>query len=386
MPKIICICNGDSSNISTWSNVPYLLTQELINLGYTLHRVNIAPPRLWQRIYNITAQKVLTTFYPGHEYGLIRTQLYLLWANRLIKKAIQENSDADLCLFFTFSFKNPYNDVPSILLCDWSFETLIRNHKKREPYWFEQKYIKKEQKVIAAAQYIVSLFPQCAEAIQRQIPSARLITPGKLPINNIENAPIIPDELIVSKQKKISILFIGRGKYKEACSMLIDAVTMLNTNGNKEYELHIVGLTPKDISKDIDTKHVHCYGFLHKNIAKERALYYRLIKQATVFANPSPEWGGYSSMTEAMLYCTPILVAAYPEFTAEFGSEINFGRYSQFTIENIADSIESIISSPHYATMAMNAHMAVKDRSWNKFVRELLHKINNENFNHNHKL
>lgn len=374
-PNIICVCYGDSSDVSTWSNVPYFVTQELLKNGYVLHRVNIAPPRLWQILYNKTINRVLSIFYPGHEYGVARTLLYTQWANYVIRKNIRRYSDVDFCLFFTFSFCNQVNNVPSVLLCDWTFETLIREHKQRAPYWFEKKYIKLQRQVIASAECIVSLFPRCADAIRAQVPKARLLTIGKLPINNYDCNPIIPEKLITLKQDKNIVLFIGRRNYKEACLKLIDAITLLNKRGTRYYELHIIGLTAKDFLEEIKADSIYFYGFLHKNIDAERNLYYKLIKQATIFANPTPEWGGYSSMLEAMLYCTPVLVAAYPELVSEFGRNIDFGIYTEFTVQDIANSIEKVVVNPNYSTIALNAHNRVKDRTWGKYVETLLRQI-----------
>lgn len=370
--KIICICHGDSSDISTWSNVPYLVTQELMQNGYTLHRVNIAPPRLWQILYNRTIFKVLSLFCAGHEYDFNRTLLYTLWANRVISKNIRNHSDAAFCLFFTYSFCNKVSKIPSVLLCDWTFETLIRDRKKRAPYWFEKTYIKLQRRAIATAEYVISLFPKCADAIQTQVPTVKLLSPGKLPINNNDCEPIVSEELITLKQTKNRVLFIGRQNYIEACVKLIESISILNKCGAKNYELHIIGLTPKDLPKEINIENIYFYGFLHKDIDTERDLYYKLIRQATIFANPTPEWGGYSSMLEAMLYCTPVLVAAYPELVSEFGNNIDFGIYTEFNAQDIANSIDTVVANPNYSTIALNAHNRVKDRTWSKYVKELL--------------
>ena len=55
MKEIIIFSCGDSNDISTWSNVPYLFTKTLEGKGYKLNRVDISPNKIINRVFNTTA-------------------------------------------------------------------------------------------------------------------------------------------------------------------------------------------------------------------------------------------------------------------------------------------------------------------------------------------
>lgn len=52
MATIAVFTCGDSNDISTWSNIPYLFTKTLEEHGYQIIRVNISPNKFLNRIFN----------------------------------------------------------------------------------------------------------------------------------------------------------------------------------------------------------------------------------------------------------------------------------------------------------------------------------------------
>ena len=50
--EIIVFSCGDSNDISTWSNVPFLFTTMLEKKGYVVHRVDTSPSKIVNRLFN----------------------------------------------------------------------------------------------------------------------------------------------------------------------------------------------------------------------------------------------------------------------------------------------------------------------------------------------
>lgn len=77
---------GDSSKISTWSNIPFFLTEMLIAKGIKVNRINIEPAYpFYYKLFHYIA-KVCNR---ATTYDFFRSQAYFLLACKLIKKAIK---------------------------------------------------------------------------------------------------------------------------------------------------------------------------------------------------------------------------------------------------------------------------------------------------------
>lgn len=65
MKEVIVFTNGDSSKISTWSNVPYCFTEALLRKQVIVHRVDIRPHWRLDRMFNKYVMPCVRRVLPG---------------------------------------------------------------------------------------------------------------------------------------------------------------------------------------------------------------------------------------------------------------------------------------------------------------------------------
>lgn len=379
--RVLFFSRGDSNNVSTWSNVPYLFCQTLEEKGIEVIRINYETCNKMCYAWNKTIFPILRLLYKNNQYEGIRTR----WNNWLTWKKIQtsivNNPDVDLCIFMGFSFYNKFNNIPSILFGDWTYELLIKDRLKRNPYFFEKKTIRQETEALTKADLVVTLFPKCKEFILENTPSCNIKWGKMNVINTLYKCDLNHKIIIKTKCESLKVLFIGRKQYIKGAELLIDSFDRLKKNKSKlKLELHIIGLEKKDFS--FLSSNVYCHGFLRKDNKIERDLYYQLITTAKIFVNPTPEWGGYSSTIEAMYYYTPIIISPYRDFTEEFGHTINFGIYNkEFSIDSLTQNMTKILdlNAYDYEEMCVSAHNAVKNYTWDRYVDWILKECENLN-------
>lgn len=373
--EIIFFCYGDSNNASTWSNVPFLFTKTLENKGIVIRRVNLLRKNIFIRIYNKLLKNIYNFIYPNHVYEYIRTPLYRKKAFSIIKEAVETYKNADCCIFTCFDFWNKYNNIPTLLFCDWTYDILILERLGRKPYYFETRYSKWQDEAINSSSAVISLFPECAQSMRTKYPQANILYLGGNVVNNLYGKDIDVNKVIETKQHSKRILFIGGKKYIDGCRLLIEAHKILVNNGIK-CEVDIVGMTSSDFKDTEIPDTVHFHGYLKKDDKDQCDLYYRLILNASVFVNPTELWAGYSSTIEAMYFYTPIIISPYKDFVSEFGAEINFGLYnSEFNAKCLSTNIERILNDPDYLDKCINAHNVTKNYTWNTYVDKVLNVI-----------
>ena len=389
MKEVLFFTNGDANNANVWSNVPYCFSHALENEGITVHRIDYSMPTSFVKFYNLVLRRILDCLTLRKlKFPYIRTtRLFKFFAERKIKKVIQQYPQADLCLFMGYGFYNKWNNIPSLLFSDWTTEMDI--WKKRKPNFLEQRIILQEEEAINHAKYVVSLFPVCCEEMKKKYPKANIHFLGGNVINDLLNKSlvsrstfqvsnnnadntIVVEDLIEKKSKSKKLLFIGRKTtYLGAAKKVIEAFKLLKQEeAYKDYELDIVGCAASDF--DSFPKGVTCYGFLNKSEERDRKTYYDLLLGAKVLVNANPKWGAFSSTVEAMYYYTPVIVSPYQDFVKNFGEKIDFGVYNQdFTAESIANDIKSVINSGNYTEMCNFAHENVKTYTWENYVKQL---------------
>lgn len=370
--EILFICYGDARNASTWSNVPYCFVRALEQRGIVVSCVDIRPSRRIESVWNAVIKRCLNLFWRGNMYYFERSRLAMAISRRKIRMAVASNHTADLCVFTSFSYWNEFDPRPSLLLCDWTFEILLRDRCHREPSFFERWYIESQRKAIEGAALVVSLFKESARKMKETYPSANIMWPGINVINNLYDGEV-GENLINLKKNSNIILFVGRPAYLEGARMLLDSMALI-WERYPEMELHCVGIADDDL--DAKDPRVKCYGYLHKDIPAEREIYYGLMCRARVFCNPSPEWAGYSSIVEAMYFYTPVVVSDFMDFVSEFGCQIGFGRYCRTgTADCLAQNLLEVISGSSYPVMCTDAHSSVKDYTWGNYASLLLKSV-----------
>ena len=394
MKEILFLTNGDANNANVWSNVPYCFSHSLENKGIVVHRVDYSMNPTITKLYNLVLRRILDgiTFRKLRFPYLRTTRLFKFFAERKIKKAIQQYPQANLCLFMGYGFYNKWNDVPSLLFSDWTTEMDIR--KNRKPNFLEKRIIQQEEEAINNAQYVISLFPICCEEMKKKYPKANIHFLGGNVINDLSGLrlkrkdqwvmskderlknssnEIIVEDLIETKSNSKKLLFIGRKTtYLEAAKKLIEAYKLLKQEeGYKDLSLDIVGCAESDFSSLPEG--VTCYGFLNKSDELDRKIYYDLLLGAKVLVNANPKWGAFSSTVEAMYYYTPVIVSPYQDFVENFGEKIDFGVYNQdFTAESLSNDIKSVINSDNYTEMCNFAHESVKTYTWDNYTSKII--------------
>jgi hypothetical protein len=87
MNEVIVFTNGDSSKLSTWSNVPYCFTETLIRRGIRVHRVDINPrPRL-RKWFNRWVMPFVRRISPDTTYDYFRSFIHYLDVKQRIRAA-----------------------------------------------------------------------------------------------------------------------------------------------------------------------------------------------------------------------------------------------------------------------------------------------------------
>lgn len=364
-PKEITVYTcGDSNNISTWSNVPYLFTKTLEEKGYKLHRVDISPNKIINHLFDTTSYLIFKRILKRKACPEFhRTWLHRLITYNRIKKATKQYPNIQFNLFLSFAFYNKFSTKPNILWCDWTDRVVIERFG-REPKFYERASLCHEDIVMKKADKVYTMFPKCKEHME-ELYRREIIYINRNVVNTVFEGEFNIKENIRIRLLSKKILFIGNIRYIGAAKELIQAYNILKEK-DKSLELHIIGMTREQLK--VNDKNIHCYGYLNKGIKEERDLYYSLLHGCKVFVNPAQQWGGYSSSVEAMYYGCPIIVAPYDDFVCEFGKEIDFGKYTDG--KELHETIASILEAEKnkYTLLCTNAHNRVSDYTWSNYI------------------
>lgn len=373
MKELTIFTKGDSSQINTWSNVPYFFTETLISKGVKVNRVDCGPPLLISNIFDRTWGRFIRKFTKNKSYDFVYSYIYYLYARHRINKTSRQFPNSEANIFLTFLFSSVgISDKPSILFCDWTYDYRIKFLLSRKPGFWENQSIKRQTAQITGSDLVISLFPRSAEYMTAQYNSNNIHYIGNV-INSLCDAP--EEEILKLKEKSNKILFIGSEAYIEGAEALILAFEIL-AQQFPELELHLIGI------KESDLKHVpentHCYGYLDKGIDSERELYYTLLKNAKLFINTTPKWAAFSASIEAMYFYTPVIVTPTLEFVETFGQDIEFGFYCKDNLKHcIAEKVEKLMNDKDYKTRCCKAHNAVREFTWSEFVNKMSRYIEN---------
>lgn len=372
--KINVFTFGDSRLLSTWSNVPYFLTTILEQKGIAVNRINIGRNHFVKYIWEKVASRILSRLFKDNIYWYDRTLICYIETFIRIWFLNKRHADADLNLFTGYNFYNPFSDKPNVLFSDWDYETMIKEKRERNPYFFEKWSINRQEKVIHKADLVISLFPNAAEEMRIRYQKKSIISLGKNVINNLYKGKIDENDILKEKQKSNKILFIGTLQYIKGAEVLIEAFKILKKE-NPKLELTIIGLAQKKFSS-VPIDGITFYSYLDKGIEQENQTYYDELISAKVIVNPTPLWAGYSSIVEAMYFYSPVVVSPYSDFVDEFGKDIGFGEYCmEFTAENLAESIQNVLQNNDYKQMCLNARNCVKDYTWESYVERLIDEL-----------
>lgn len=372
--EVTVFTNGDSSKLSTWSNVPYLFTQTLIEKGIKVNRIDLTPnpsrKNFWDKTMGRVARRLINK---NTNFEYFRSFLHFMNVRSRIKKAILDHPQTDVFIFLTFSFSaSRFTKKPVVLFGDWTYDYYLKYYGNRKPDMLEQQSIDRENTEIEEADLVLPLFPGIAAHMKKMYSNKNIQYLGNV-INAVNT--VSQTEALKAKENSQELLFVGSPKYLAGALALINAFEALK----KQYpllKLHIVGMNETDIGRTLPLD-VSCYGYMDKGNDKERRLYYDLFKRAKVVINTTPKWGGFSATIEAMYFYNPIVVMPYDEFVETFGKQINFGVYcTENTPEAIEKSVRAIIEHPAYNLLCTQANDAVKDYTWSAYIDKMIASIN----------
>lgn len=374
----VCVFSeGDSNDVSVWSNIPYFFTKSLEENGIKVNRINIKVDNKLRNFYNdFLVRKFIQKYFKNNWYDFSRSFLCRIIVERRIWNATKLYPQTDIFIFLSFSFYNRFTNKPSIQLCDWTYQILVNQRKFRKFNFLEYLYIKGENSAIENSFMVISLFPECTQTMQNTYKNTNIFYLGTNVINNYNKFDIEKLDIIKIKEENSIILFIGNKQYMEGAILLLNAfINMFNHhNNNSNWELHYIGLESKDFNQELPNN-ITCHGYLHKNIEDECQVYYDLLIRARVFVNPTPIWGGYSSTIEAMFYYNPIVISPYIDFLKEFGTDIGFGQYLKNSdIQSLEDALNNVLLSKDYRKSCLCAHETVKNYTWPNFISRFLNK------------
>lgn len=374
LKEITVFCEqGDSSQIRTWSNVPYFFTRTLEAHGVKVNRVNLHPSsnlahKLFYKLWNVFAKGIFRNKF----YTYRRTGVYFWIIERRIRKALKTYPNSDINLFLCYNFTTKrWSKKPVVLFSDWTIDYEMRIFKGTDINslsWHERKYIDRQRRCIESADCVVCLFPGIAADMRNVYQN-----PNIFYIGNVVNALEEPDRAMALQRKKEGkeILFVGKKHYLRGAEELLHAFARLRQD-MPEARLHIIGMKSGKFKNLPDN--VVCHGYLDKGNPQAKQVYYDLLKRCRLFINTTPKWGAFSASVEAMYFYTPVIVEPYGEFVNTFGADLPFGMYhdSEDGIELLEEKIRAMLTSSDFEKQADAAHAAVAEMTWNNFVERFL--------------
>ena len=372
--EIIVFTNGNSNDIKTWSNVPFLFTSTLercsSDYNIIVHRCDtrpfvekFIPAKIILRVIDFGLGLVF-----GRYCWIETTKTYGKIIKYKMKKEIKKYPNSDCIFSFSFSDTVPSFKGKKVLFHDWTIQYAIEEHLQRQPQKFEWKVIERQEKGIKDADYVITFLPNVYEKLSLKF-GDKIKYIGQF-INILE--PFSLDDSIINERYETNdIVFIGKAKYKPALIELEKAVLEYNKKHNGKWKINVIGM------KNTTNKSDFCqfYGYLDKKISYQREEYYSILKKSKIIVNTMDDWFGISSILEGMYYGLPIIVNPNIDTYETFGKNISFGYYVDSNNSNlILNAIDCIsnISLDEYRKMSIESRNAVNDYTWENYINKFL--------------
>ena len=374
--KINLFCWGDSSDINTWSNVPYFFGRTLILRNIDVRRVNLIPDEaLVQRALNfVMRQRNRVASALGLRYRpMFRVPAFHRRVNFHLAKTSRKLQDADLNLFLTFSFSSyRYCDIPVAHYCDRTYEHHLEEQGVR-PTAVDRWLMKREKRNLQNAQHVFCLNRACLEFVRERygVRSTVLLKAG---INLSGDDFCDPGALIAGKQAAREILFVGRGYYERGVDILLEAFRRFNDKLSDPFTLHLVGI----ISDQLPTPqpHVICHGYMRKDDPVEYREYTKLFASARLFVFPMRPGPIPGVLREAFWMCTPVILTNVPNAAERVEDGKNGILVAKADPEEIAQCMRRLVQDHEaWRAMAAYARKSVQDETWEATIDRFLHVI-----------
>ena len=166
--EITVFTNGDSTKISTWSNVPFFFTTTFEKKKVKVNRVDISPNKIYENIFNKTVFRLLNKIYKNNTYTCLRSFVHFFYVRFKIKQVIKQFPQSDAFIFLTFSFSaSKLTNKPIIQFCDWTYDYYFNYFQNRKPNFFELQSVNRENSQINESDIVFPLFPRVAEYMKK---------------------------------------------------------------------------------------------------------------------------------------------------------------------------------------------------------------------------
>jgi hypothetical protein len=362
---------GDSREPSTWSNVPYFFTRTLEDLGHTVYRVNIGPPRYVQLIYDRAWRTYCRLAGRSSRFSYLRTGRNRRAMHARIARALARYPGMH-CVFMTYSFGTDDRDRPYTLFCDQTFAQHIAYFEERAPDLLERPTVLAERKIMEEASLVISLFPDVARELERQHGTKVKYYGNAV---NIDTPLLDTAALLDRKLAGMEVAFIGSGKYREGLVRLTDAVRILNAGSFPGITVNVIGMHRRDLPGAPGNMVFH--GYLDKGDPKQYRNYVDILRRSRLFVNPNPKWAAFSASLEALYLNTPVVIFPYDEFEHTFGKVDRVGHALDSEEPHaIAEGIASLLRDEEcWRVRAIAAYEAASEMTWGNYVRRWLNDL-----------
>ncbi|RYE17677.1 MAG: hypothetical protein EOP45_15390 [Sphingobacteriaceae bacterium] len=247
LTEVNVFTDGDSSQISTWSNVPFFLTETLLAKGIKVNRINISSSPKLQSIFYSVAYRILTRINKQTSYTYLRSLIHFIDTRNKIAAAVKKYPNADADIFVTCSFSSKgLTKKPVALFFDWTYSYNIEYFTGNIPDFFERQAIKREDSQIMSADLLFPLFPSVAEYMNNRYKSKNIFYLGNV-INSLYE--VSAGDINV-KNNSNSLLFVGSKKYIAGATSLIAAFKALKAT-YPALTLDIIGISTSDFSNSV---------------------------------------------------------------------------------------------------------------------------------------
>lgn len=366
-PGFVVFTIGDSRKPSTWSNVPYFFTRTLERSGFPVRRVNIAPARSIQLLFDLPWKAFCKLIGRQTRFSYLRSSFNRKVTNAKIARALKRYPEGH-CVFMTFSFAPP-SPRPYTLFCDQTFAQHIAYFDERKPDGLEIPTVVEERRNLKNASLIISFFPDLAENLENQH-GDKVKYYGN--VVNIEDVDVDADKLLARKRSANEIVFIGNKKYIEGLERLADAVVIMNGMHIPQVTVNVIGMDRSDLSSAPPNMVFH--GYLDKAVPRQRQIYIDVLERSRLFVNPNPKWAAFSASCEALYLYTPVVIFPYNEFERTFGDTNRVGHaLRSVRPADIAEAMVTLLrDDAAWKQKALAAHQATKSMTWGNYVGKYL--------------
>ena len=360
---------GESTDINTWSNLPFYLCAALQRRA-TLRRINLLLPQppITYSVGHRVARRLWPSFAGSHEHTF-RNRMRCSLINKEIAMMSRTFTDADWNLFLTFSFSSyRTSQVPVVHYCDRTYEHYLEENGFR-PASRDRYFIEQEKQNLRHALCVFATNELCRDFIRERYGVDNVVW---LPAGiNVEISVDDPHCLIREKLRSTDVVFIAREAARRGVDIAVDAFR-LAAQDKPDWRLHLVGVRPDEVQ--VEDERITAYGYLRKDLPADRVVYDDLLRRARVFVCPvrrgQPPTG---AIREAQMMCSPVVLSHVSDAPELVTHGQNGLLTDSLEPEAFAHYITQLVENDvMWSKLAFGAHQSVRERTWDKTASQLI--------------